>query len=326
MEYITKNFKQAKMYMDYLANGVDPVSNTDVNSDTLHKEEVIDCFRYISAVLDELIYDSDNTRSKSKFFITAEQAANIRLFPYNCKVSELAQAINTAAEKNNTRKLSSSKINDWLEAEGYLCKSGLKNRIPTEKGKQLGITSEHRKRDDSASYYVNFYSENAQKYIIDNIFDIIKFRNTDKPVIRISNIEFPSKLSVNEFVSRYADKCFILSVGSCDIVSNTGSYISALLFKGKSKLLKKTGISTTSVNKCILTGILDAVNAIKSPTEIIILTSTPLGFNSPQSINYSLCQEINQMLIGKGCCFSTAVCNGKGYELNRFVKLLTETI
>lgn len=37
---ITK-MQWAKMYMDYLANGVDPVFNTDVYEDTLHKEKAM---------------------------------------------------------------------------------------------------------------------------------------------------------------------------------------------------------------------------------------------------------------------------------------------
>ena len=47
---ITK-MQWAKMYMDYLTNGVDPVFNTDVDEDTLHNEQIISCFRFISDIL-----------------------------------------------------------------------------------------------------------------------------------------------------------------------------------------------------------------------------------------------------------------------------------
>lgn len=45
---------RAKMYMDYLANGIDPVTNTDIDTDTLHNEKVIACLRYVSDILEKI--------------------------------------------------------------------------------------------------------------------------------------------------------------------------------------------------------------------------------------------------------------------------------
>lgn len=113
-----------------------------------------------------------------------------------------------------------------------------------------------------------------------------------------------------------------MSVGSCDSVAKIGSCIAILLFKGKSKVLKKSNIPTNSANKCILTGIFDAVSAIKMPTDVIILSSAPLGFNTPKSKNYKICQDIYRILTEKECHISFAVCQGKGSELNSLVKSL----
>lgn len=215
-------------------------------------------------------------------------------------------------------------INDWLETEGYLCKSDLKGRISTEKGKQLGITTERRKAKDGNEYYTNLYSPQAQKFVFEHLNEIIAFgnkRHTQMEEI-IANLEFPRDLSIEEFIQRQPDKCLILSVGSCDTLAKRGSYTAVLLFKDKSKVLKKSNIPTSSSNKCILTGILDAVSAIKTPTDIVILTSTALGFNSPKSKNYSICREIFRILEEKKCTFSISVCQGKGSELNNFVQSL----
>lgn len=62
---ITK-MQWAKMYMDYLANGVDPVFNTDVDEDTLHNEHVISCFIYISDILARDIYEAESLFCKLK--------------------------------------------------------------------------------------------------------------------------------------------------------------------------------------------------------------------------------------------------------------------
>lgn len=318
--------EQAKMYMDYLANGVDPVSNTDADTDTLHKEQVIACFKYISDVLTKNIYEAetDTKHSNTDFYITDEQCAELNVYSYNCKVSELANEINRVTATNETKKLSATWINDWLEFESYLCKSDLRSRIATDKGKQLGITSAYRKRDNGDEYYINFFKEQAQKFVYDHVSEIIAYRNERFPQMEhlIQSIDYPPDLSVREYIQRNPDKCFIMSIGSCNSVSKVGSYIAVLLFRGKSKTLKKTNIPTSSANECILTGILDAASAIKLPTDVVILTSTLLGFNNPKSKNYCFCQEICRILTEKDCNTVFTVCHGKGYELNNLVKSL----
>lgn len=317
--------QQAKMFMDYLANGIDPVSNTDANTETLRNEQIIACFRYISDILAKDIYQAETDIKKNDaFYITEEQLAELNVYSYNCKVSELANEINRVTIANRTKKLPATWINDWLEAEGYLCQSDLKSRIATEKGKQLGITTEYRRKDDGTEYYINLYTAQAQGFVFMHLNEIIAFRNerNSQTEEKIPCIEYPYDLSIREFIKQHPDKCFIMSIGSCDSVAKIGSYIAILLFKGKSKVLKKSNIPTNSANKCILTGIIDAVSAIKMPTDVIILSSTPLGFNTPKSKNYRFCQEIYRVLTEKECCITVAVCQGKGYELNSFVKSL----
>ena len=313
----------AKMIMDHLAVGVDPISNTDADADTLHKEQVILCFRYVSDVLSKEIYEAEMHLSKSAhFYISGEQIAELRTYSYNCKVSELANEINRVTEENDTKKFSATWINDWLEAEGYLRKSDLKSRVTTEKGERLGITSEYQKRDNGDEYYINFFSEQAQLFVFHHINDILSYRNENK-VINEANvhcIEYPDGSSIKGFIQQHRDKCFIMSIGSCDSVAGVGSYIAVLYYKGKSKVLKKTNIPTSSANKCILTGLIDAAASIKTPTDVIILSSTPLGFNTPKSKNYKFCEKIYTILSEKECNIYVAVCQGKGYELNSFVK------
>lgn len=105
MDYKSEKLQQAKMFMDYLVNGVDPVSNTDADANTLHNEQVIACFRYISDVLARNIYEAENNtkHSNTNFYITEEQCAELNVYPYNCKVSELANEINRVTELNGTK-------------------------------------------------------------------------------------------------------------------------------------------------------------------------------------------------------------------------------
>ena len=89
MEHEIEQLQHAKMFMDYLANGVDPVSNTDADANTLHNEQVIACFQYVSDVLARSIYEAENSakHSNADFFITEEQCAELNIYPYHCKVS-----------------------------------------------------------------------------------------------------------------------------------------------------------------------------------------------------------------------------------------------
>lgn len=140
--------------------------------------------------------------------------------------------------------------------------------------------------------------------------------------INFNNVDFPPDLSISEFIKQYPDKCFIISVGSCVSFLNNGNYTTALIYKGRRKVFRKTNILINSANQCILNGIMEAVSAIKLPTDILILTSTSLGFNSPKSKNYQLCNDIMVTLAEKECNISISVCRGKGEELYRFVNAL----
>lgn len=316
------------MFIDHLANGVDPVTNSDVDTNTLHNEQIISCFRYISDIMSAVIYESETKSRKYKdFYITDDQYAELKTFSYPCKVSELAGEINRVTEVNGTRKLPAKWINDWLESEGYLCQSELKSRIATDKGKTQGISSEYRQTADANRYYINLFAIQAQKFIFAHVNDIIAFSNEKKSQekrlqddFKVQDIDYPQNLTVKEFIRQNHEKCFIMAIGSCDSVAGIGSYIAVLHYKGKSKVLKKKDIPTSSANKCILTGILDAAASIKSPTDVMILSSTPLGFHSPHSKNYSFLLEIYRILTDKGCNLYISVCKGKGYELSSFVK------
>lgn len=321
-----EKLQQAKMYIDCLINGIDPIRNTRADADTLYNEHVLDCFKYISDVLAGYIY-KEECRTKKRatdFFITDEQRANLTVFSYNCKVSEIANEINRVTAVNDTNKLSATWICAWLETEGYLCKSELRSRITTDKGKQLGIFTEYRELDNGRNYYINFYNGQAQRFVYDHIDDIVTLRK--EPDLQADDelklTVYPVETSVREFVNKNFDKCFIMAVGSCNSEVNVGSYMAALYYKGKGRVIKKEGIATNSANKCILTGILDASSAINRPTDVIILSSTALGFRSPKSINHGLCQEIYDLLTEKGCNVNFFVCEGKGNELNELIKSL----
>ena len=70
----------------------------------------------------------------------------------------------------------------YLLENGYLeeiqLANGSKRKRPTEKGLELGITTEER-LGAKGPFHVNLLNENAQKFIVDNMKDILHFQKQD---------------------------------------------------------------------------------------------------------------------------------------------------
>ena len=96
-------------------------------------------------------------------------------------VKLLTKRINDAA---GSEKLIPVQITKWLLKNGYLEivldeKTGTKNRVPTKAGAELGIENFWEINRFYREYSKNYYSEEAQKFIISHLNDII-FVNIDE--------------------------------------------------------------------------------------------------------------------------------------------------
>ncbi|WP_028515467.1 hypothetical protein [Ruminococcus flavefaciens] len=179
--------KRAKLYMDKLANGIDPNSGNRVHVDDIVRDSrVIGCFEYISRVLEweiEAFEQSDETskkRPKIKTFITEKQFSELKLNSGECRVSDIAKEINRVIEPNGSKKIQASWINDWLESIGMICKNADRCRVATDVGEDIGITSKLKTRDNGEEYYLNLYSVQAQSFIFDNLRAIIDYHYANK--------------------------------------------------------------------------------------------------------------------------------------------------
>ena len=322
--------KKAKYYMDLLSDGIDPATNQEINTCTMKNQDIIECLKYISKIIAcDIGFIENKKLNKQKgnsFFITEEQRSQLQVSSSALKVSEIANEINRVTEANGTKKLSAANINDWLESIGLLEKSEICSRKVTKKGSSMGITSEYRRSHDGNEYYLNFYKTETQTFIYEHISDIVEFTNIKKQekkykMPKIEELSFPNNFSIKQFVEQNRNKCFIISIGSCDAISNTGSFCSILYFNGKYKFFKESNITINSANKCILYGLIKAAQSIKLASDVIILSSTKLGFNTSKSINHDLCLELIDNLQDIGCKVATCVCANKGSELVQFVKM-----
>ena len=85
-------------------------------------------------------------------------------------VNMVADRINCVLIENGYKKISGQRVNSWLIAEGYIttvARNDKSVKIPTEKGRELGINSEERFiRGEQVE--INLYGRNAQEHIVNN--------------------------------------------------------------------------------------------------------------------------------------------------------------
>lgn len=94
-------------------------------------------------------------------------------------ISRITDLINSIIVRMSIKKLTASKVADWLVKTEYLKlvidSEGKSSKFPTEKGTALGITSELRTRQYGQSCYTNLYNREAQEFLLDNIDEILEF-------------------------------------------------------------------------------------------------------------------------------------------------------
>ncbi|MGN0471039.1 MAG: hypothetical protein ACI4GV_09030 [Acutalibacteraceae bacterium] len=185
-----EKMQRAKVYMLKLSAGINPIDDSDMNNDTVLKNERLSkCFAYVAEVLDGAINGkseikpSVSKKGKKLFSITAEQLTNIKIKSDNIPVSELTSEINSVVDDTNMKKLQPKIINDWLVQNGYLSnredKTGHNHRELTERSSEIGITSKQG-IGTFGEYTIILYSEQAQKFILDNLSEIIDESNNAK--------------------------------------------------------------------------------------------------------------------------------------------------
>lgn len=178
-----ETIKRVKMYIDKLANGINPLNNFILpQSDIVNNVHISRCLFYTSDILRQIIESDKNTdktkknNKKEDFYISFE---NIQKFSFSdtpVPASKIAEKINELNPNDNMKKFSYRQLTDWLVSIGmlYLKESydGKTIKRPTENGSNLGITTELR-HGTHGNYTVVLYNRDAQQFIIDNIDSII---------------------------------------------------------------------------------------------------------------------------------------------------------
>lgn len=186
-----EKIQYTKSFVDQMANGVNPITGEPIpEMDLLRHERISRCLFYVSDILQKVITNggvapaiqnqkkNHATSNRPSFTLSYEKRKNIPLSNDPVSISQIVRQINAQIEDPKMRRLQPQQVTEWLISIGMLTveydKEGIPIKYPTEKGKQLGITSEYRSARGE-TYLVAVYSREAQQFIIDNLDAIIEF-------------------------------------------------------------------------------------------------------------------------------------------------------
>lgn len=301
-----------------------------------NKMYYINCYstnmqKYIYDNIDNIIkfhYDSKSQKSKGQsrnlFFITPEQREQLNI-KEKAKISEITNELNKFTQENNTYKIKNTWITKWLISIDILATDDMNKSFPTKKGNEIGISRELIKKEDGSAYFQNWYSEEAQQLIYDNIENIINFKNGKQQYnYNVEIISYPENTSLHRFISENKEKnVIIMSLGNCNTTTEEGSYQTALIYQKSHKVLHGD-ITTNSANRCILYGIKKATEAIKIPSDVMIISHALMGFGTIKSANHDICKEIIDILTDKKCNIKIVTFNGIGYDIRKYINFLAK--
>ena len=172
--------QRAKMYMDKLAQGIDPISDQEMPEDSvLNNVRLARCFFYVSGVLDQVIANGGNVKKtpKKDFYVTEEELRRIAVSQEPTQITQFVDLIMNAINDPDRKKMKTTTITGWLIEKGFMSKQtdadGKSKRLPTAMGEQIGLIVKLRE-GQYGTYQAVLYSEEAQRFLLDHLQEILQ--------------------------------------------------------------------------------------------------------------------------------------------------------
>ena len=169
----------AIIYMDRLADGKDPVNNTQIDHVPINDPNVIRCLWFVKEVLQAV------SRNNGKVGPGKPKAAE---FPLEClekfqyegdkSITYFLNQLKDLAEDPQVKGIAPKRITDWLKAKGYLDVkinkyTGKNETVVTEAAGEFGIYTEPRVSSMGREYNAVLYNQKAQEYLVSNMQKIL---------------------------------------------------------------------------------------------------------------------------------------------------------
>lgn len=171
--------QRAKMYMDKLAQGVDPITGNELPEDTLlNNVRLARCFFYVSGILQQVIDNGGIVGSrpkKNKFAVTHQMMSRLAPADRPLRISEFTEMLAAAVDAPDVSRPNTTAITNWLLSKGYMEKlpnaEGKQQRVPTDAGRTIGMYTETR-QGQYGEYLAVYYSIEAQRFLLDHLGEI----------------------------------------------------------------------------------------------------------------------------------------------------------
>lgn len=171
-----EKLNSAKMWIEKLANGINPLNDELVKDDDLiNNVHISRCLFYVAELLGEVKTGSSvSRRYQNAFFLSNKDAANIPISIPN-GIANFVRLVNNYIPKG-MKPLSAAQVIKWLRNEGLMQEvtkdDGHKTNLPTEKGVSFGITIEVQRNPEGMEYQRVVYGVDAQRFILNNVESI----------------------------------------------------------------------------------------------------------------------------------------------------------
>ncbi|MCD8021345.1 MAG: hypothetical protein LUF92_17765 [Clostridiales bacterium] len=190
MEQIdTKRLETAIAYLQRIADGKNPVNNMPMEDDAvLNNPNVVRCMFFVKEVLEEVRRNEGFIGTKPKkppkedFPIEVLQTYAYRA---DQTITRFVAQLNEPVDTKIFQKLNFKTITDWLKENDYLTveqnqEYGKKRTVPTEKGMQIGLSSEERVSFQGVKYLAVIYGEQAQEFVVAHIKEMLEVEKQKK--------------------------------------------------------------------------------------------------------------------------------------------------
>lgn len=182
-----ETLERAKMYMEKLANGINPIDDSIVSDeDIINNVRLSRCFFYVADILRRVIDNGgvspakkERREKKIPFSLSIEKRNDFEFSVQPIPISEITKRINALADENMAR-LPVRAIQEWLISVEILTEvlndEGKNVKHPTPQGERMGISPENRIWEDR-KYTVVVYNSDAQHFILDNLDAIVEYEH-----------------------------------------------------------------------------------------------------------------------------------------------------
>lgn len=176
--------KRAEMYIQKMAEGINPLTDEAVgDNDLVNNVRISRCLYYVSDILRRVIANNGTVGSKPSsnipFFLTDEQRMLLVPFEQPVFAKDIVERINEITAENRCKKFAARWITEYFVSLGMI-EEGYGGKAATESGKEFGIITESRISMRGGEYAVNKYTQSAQRFIFDNLDAILAFAGSEQ--------------------------------------------------------------------------------------------------------------------------------------------------